>query len=107
METIKYENGVKSYRVGGGILRFNPADPALYSRFLEAAEALQSIAPASFAEADGAVRQQLQRVFPDADLAAVFPGNLLAMCGNGKLVIENFLEAMEPVLLAGVRSYSR
>lgn len=107
METIKFDDGVKSYRVGGGVLRFNPADPALYSRFLEAAQALQTIEPADFAEADAAVRAQLQRVFPDGDLSAVFPGNLLAMCRNGKPVVENFLEAMEPVLLAGVRSYSR
>ena len=107
METLKFDNGVKSYKVGGGVLRFNPADPALYDRFLEAAQALQTMSPASFAEADSAVRQQLQKAFPDADLSAVFPGNLLAMCRNGKLLVENFLEAMEPVLLAGVRSYSR
>lgn len=107
METIKFENGIKTYKVGGGVLRFNPADPALYSRFLEAAQALQTMEPAGFEEADEAIRRQLQKVFPDADLAAVFPGNLLAMCRNGKLLVENFLEAMEPVLLAGVRSYSR
>ena len=107
MDKIKFDDGVKAYRVGGGVLKFNPADPALYSRFLEAAEALQTIAPTDFREADKAIREQLQRVFPDADLNAVFPGSLLAMCRNGKLLVENFLEAMEPVLLEGVRSYSR
>jgi len=107
MEKISFDNGIKSYKVGGGVLRFNPADPALYSRFLEAAQALQQLQPGNFEEADSAIRAQLQKVFPDGDLAAVFPGNLLAMCSNGKLLIENFLEAMGPVLLNGVRSYSR
>lgn len=107
METLKFDSGVKSYKVGGGVLRFNPADPALYSRFLEAAQALQQLQPKDFTEADAAVRAQLQKVFPDAALGDIFPGNLLAMCGNGKLLIENFLEAMEPILLAGARSYAR
>ena len=107
MDTIKFNDGRKSYKVGGGVLRFNPADPALYSRFLEAAQALQQLQPKDFTEADAAVRAQLQKVFPDAALGDIFPGNLLAMCGNGKLLIENFLEAMEPILLAGARSYAR
>ena len=42
MEKIQFDSGVRSYRInGGGILRFNPGDPNLYSRFLEAGEKLQ------------------------------------------------------------------
>ena len=107
MEKIVFDNGIKTYKVGGGVLKFNPADPALYDRFLAAAQALQQLTPTDFTQADSAIRQQLQLVFPDADLASVFPGNLLAMCGNGKLLVENFLEAMEPILTAGARAYVR
>lgn len=106
MEKIKFEDGRKTYKVGGGVLTFNPSDPAVYERFLEAADALQGIQPADLKEADGLIRSQLQRVFPDSDLGAVFPGSLLAMCGNGKLLVENFLQALEPILVAGARRYA-
>lgn len=106
MEKIKFEDGRRAYKVGGGVLCFNPSDPALYSRFLEAAEALQTVSPKDITEADAAVRAQLQRVFPDGDLEKIFPGSLLAMCENGKLLVENFLEALEPILVAGARRYA-
>ena len=37
MEKIQFDAGQRSYRInGGGILRFNPCDPNLYRRFMEA-----------------------------------------------------------------------
>ena len=106
MEKLKFDDGLKRYRVGGGVLSFNPSDPAVYQRFLEAVDSLQTMPLADVWEADAALRQALSRVFPGCDLAAIFPGNLLAMCGNGKLLIENFLEALEPVLVDGARRYA-
>lgn len=106
MEKLKFDNGMKSYRVGGGVLTFNPGDPAVYGRFLEMAEQLQTMAPADLREADATIRRALGKVFPGCDLDAMFPGSLLALCGNGKLLIENFLEALEPILLEGARRYA-
>ncbi len=107
MEKLKFDNGMKSYRVGGGVLTFNPCDPAVYERFLEMADSLQTMTPSDVKQADAALREALGKVFPGSDLAAMFPGSLLAMCGNGKLLIENFLEALEPVILDGARRYAR
>lgn len=107
MEKIVFDAGVKSYKAGGGVLRFNPCDPAVYERFLAAAEALEALTPKDAKEADCAIREQLEKVFPGTDWAAVFPGNLLALCGNGQPVIANFLEALEPVLVAGARKYAK
>lgn len=107
MEKLKFDDGVKTYKAGGGVLRFNPCDPAVYTRFLEAAEKLQALQPKDAAEADSAIRAALEQVFPGNDLTAVFPGNLLALCGNGKPLVANFLEALEPVLVAGARRYAQ
>jgi transglutaminase-like putative cysteine protease len=43
METIQFDTGLRSYQVGGGVLRFNPSDPNLYARFLEAETQLQAL----------------------------------------------------------------
>jgi hypothetical protein len=107
MEKIQFDDGVKTYKAGGGVLRFNPSDPKLYTRFLEVAESLQTIAPKNTEEADTSLRQALEKVFPGNDWSKIFPGSLMALCGNGKLLIVNFLEAIEPVLVAGARKYAQ
>ena len=44
MEKLQFDSGVKEYRInGGGVLRFNPGDPNVYARFLEAADKLQQL----------------------------------------------------------------
>ena len=44
MEKIQFDAGQRSYRINGaGTLRFNPCDPNVYSRFLEAVEKLQAV----------------------------------------------------------------
>ena len=107
MEKIKFDDGVKSFKAGGGVLRFNPSDPAIYTRFLEVAESLQQLAPKDAQDADRSLRAALEKVFPGNDLGAIFPGSLMALCSNGKLLIVNFLEAIEPVLVAGARKYAQ
>ena len=38
MQELNIDTGVREYRInGGGVLRFNPSDPNVYSRFLQAA----------------------------------------------------------------------
>lgn len=44
MEKISFDSGIKSYKINGsGVLRFNPCDPNVYARFLEAADRMQNI----------------------------------------------------------------
>ena len=55
-------------------------------------------------EADGKLKQKLGQVFPGNDFAAIFQGvNLLAVGSNGHQVIENFLQALEPILTPGAK----
>ena len=107
MEKLQFDDGIKTFKAGGGVLRFNPSDPKLYTRFLEVAQSLQQLTPKDADEADRSLRAALEKVFPGSDLNAVFPGSLMALCSNGKLLIVNFLEALEPVLVSGARKYAQ
>ena len=117
METINFDTGIREYRVGGGVLRFNPADPNLYGRFLECLAALEALEAALSGEgdtlrrisaADTQAKAALSRVFPDTDWEAVFQGvSLLAVGSNGESVLANFLAALEPVLRAGAMAAAK
>ena len=120
MEKLQFDSGVKSYRInGGGVLRFHPGDPNLYSRFLEAVDKFkaleQELTQACAKEeadilhvledADGKMKKLLNWVFGgDNDFHKLLEGvNLLAVADNGERVITNLLQALEPVLLEGAR----
>lgn len=127
MQKIKFDSGIVSYRLGDqGVLRFNPSDPNLYSRFLEAMEQLREIekelagkaaamtADAAgimglFTELDKQMKQKLNWVFgPGNDFDAILNGvNLLAVVGNGERVVTSLLKALEPVLVSGAKRCAR
>lgn len=115
MEQLNFDNGMRQFQAGGGILRFNPTDPNLYARFLEAVDRIQTLQTQLTAredqplelltQADKAVKEILQELFgPESDIPGVFRGvNLMALDSRGKTVLANFLEAVEPVLTQGIR----
>ncbi len=117
MEQLQFDTGLRSYRIGGGVLRFNPADPNVYARFLEAADRLTALEESVIQQAkteaalpllswaDGQVKDILKDIFGDGnDFDGIFGGvNLLAVGQNGQRVITNFLAALEPVLTEGAR----
>lgn len=123
MEKLQFDSGVKSYRInGGGVLRFHPGDPNLYSRFLEAVEKFKALEQELAAkcgaeetlgadilrfleEADSKMKQLLNWIFGgDNDFHKLLDGvNLLAVADNGERVITNLLQALEPVLLEGAK----
>ena len=123
MEKIQFDSGLRSYRVNGGeVLRFNPCDPNLYSRFMESVEKLKAVeaeltAPAAveqmqgesavklMGQADEKMKQILNWVFGgDNDFHRILNGvNLLAVAENGQRVVTNLFAALEPVLVEGAR----
>ena len=116
MEKITFDAGVKSYRINGGaVLKFNPADPNLYQRFMEAVEKIQELEKNILPEdadplqqlclADKQVKETLSWVFGGGnDFDQLLGGvNLLAMASNGQRVITNLLEALLPVLTEGAK----
>ena len=119
MEKISFDNGIRQFQVNGeGILRFQPADPNLYSRFSQAGEKIRKLEMELLKEstgdsldlltrADRQIKELLTWAFgADNDFDEIFQGvNVLAVAENGQQVITNFLEALEPVITAGVKSY--
>ena len=115
MEKLTFDTGLQSYRInGGGVLRFNPADPNVYARFLEAAEKIKT-AEEELAHSedvlgamrllDKKVKTALNEVFgAPNDFDALLGGvNLLAVAGNGQRVVTNLLNALQPILTEGAR----
>lgn len=121
MEKIQFDVGQRSYRInGGGILRFNPGDPNLYSRFLEAVEKLQEAEKELTRQAETARAEDIVKLMTQADekmkniLGWVFGEsndfhkllggvNLLAVADNGERVVTNLFAALEPVLVEGAK----
>lgn len=121
MEKIQFDSGVRSYRINGGqVLRFNPGDPNLYARFLEAVEKLQTLEQELTEMARQAENQELVKLLKQTDekmkavLNWVFGEgndfhkllqgvNLLAVAENGERVVTNLFAALEPVLVDGAK----
>lgn len=133
MEKLNFDSGVREYKINGnGILRFNPSDPNLYTRFMDAMNKIQSVeerltnsakeienisdqqesgaaALRLMSEADREIKQVLADVFGQGnDFDKILGGvNLLAVAGNGERVITNFLNAIQPVLVAGAQAHTK
>ena len=116
MEKLTFDAGVKSYRINGGeVLKFNPADPNLYQRFMDAVEKIKALEENLMQQgtdplqqlclADRETKKLLSWVFGgENDFDQLLGGvNLLAVASNGQRVITNFLEALLPVLTEGAQ----
>ena len=119
MEQLQFDSGMRTYRVNGGeTFSFHPADPNLYARFQEAEEKLSGMGEA-FSQETGDVLTVMQKtdrelksllswVFPGNDFEKIFSGvHLLAMTKTGKTVLENFLDALAPILYEGAESFAQ
>lgn len=125
MKNITLDTGIEEFSfAGGGVLRFNPRDPNLYARFLEAEKDMQAIedelnqkaeqdtaADAVLrlsGQADKKAKQLLNRVFGgDNDFDKILGGvSLLAMTGNGQRVIDNLMQALQEILTEGAARFA-
>ncbi len=127
MENIQFDRGIKAYQIqDGGILRFNPSDPNVYGRFLEAADRIaaleeelvsqanhtqneQDAAVRLMLQADEKIKQILNWVFGHGnDFDQILGGvNLMAIADNGEQVVTNLLTALEPILVEGAQRYTQ
>lgn len=129
MQNIKFDSGVQEFQInGGGVLRFNPSDLNVYSRFMDAIEDIRKVEQvmqekirgmsaagtgAGFLqianEADKEVKKILQNVFgKQNDFDEIFCGaNVLTVTGNGEMVLTNFLNALKPIIEDGARSFAK
>lgn len=127
MNKITFDSGVQSYKINGcGVLRFNPSDPNVYARFMEAVDRIRLVeedlleksknqenagekALALLHYADQQMKKTLSWVFgPENDFDQLLGGvNLLAVASNGERVVTNLFAALQPILLAGAESVAQ
>ena len=127
MNKITFDTGIHEFEVNGnGVLRFNPSDPNLYNRFLDATEDIKGIEKELEAkaqsyeadengegilrimrEADSRVKVRLHDVFGhENDFDKLLGGvNVLAMTKSGSRVITNLLGAITPIISEGAERY--
>ena len=130
MEQLNFDSGVKEYKVNGhSVLRFNPSDPNVYGRFLEAMNKIKAVETAAsekakninlqngeqeagesairiMCETDRQMKAILNEIFGHGnDFNEILEGvNLMAVAGNGKRVVNNVIEALQPILEEGIKA---
>ena len=128
MEKLVFDNGLKEYDVNGtGVLRFNPSDPNVYGRFLDAVEEIRKVEKDMITkgkqlsandgecvvrlmvESDKKVKAILRDVFGSRnDFNAIFDDvNIMAVASNGERIITNFMTAIEPIISAGAEACAK
>ena len=126
MRELNFNSGIVEYRVNGkATLSFNRSDPNLYNRMQELNGKLAAIDSDLKKEKDAAedglalvklfsaydkrIKAELSFVFGEQnDFNAIFEGqNVLSIAGNGKFLITNFIEALQPIIESGVKEYAK
>ena len=126
MRELNFDSGIVEYRVNGkATLSFNRSDPNLYNRMQEPNGKLAAIDSDLKKEKDAAedglalvklfsaydkrIKAELSFVFGEQnDFNAIFEGqNVLSIAGNGKFLITNFIEALQPIIESGVKEYAK
>ena len=93
MEHLKIDLGIQEYVVpGGGVLRFNPADPGLYGRFAAAEEQLAAVEKELMEKSKDAAPEALLALMNEADAKAKA---LLAKMPLGRIRTASLEELME------------
>lgn len=130
MEQLNFDSGIREFMINNnGVLRFNPGDPNVYARFIDASEKIQKVEDTMetklkalgnsetdgaavlqiIAEADQQMKETLNWVFGKGnDFDGIMEGvNLMAVATNGERVITNLLNALLPVIQEGAENCAK
>lgn len=128
MEKITFDSGIREFELNGrGVLRFNPSDPNVYARLMDALDEIKAVEGdlveqakviqqddgaavlRLMAQADKRVKKILGEVFgPENDFDDILGGvNVMAVCGNGERAITNLMNALIPIIQAGAEQCAR
>lgn len=130
MEQLTFDSGIREYKINNnGVLRFNPGDPNVYARFMEASEKIQEAESTMeakmkalekskdsgvavlqlLAEVDKQMKEILNWVFGKGnDFDEILEGvNLLAVATNGERVVTNLLNALLPIIQDGAENCAK
>lgn len=130
MENLFFDSGIKEYSINGGSkkLRISPSDPNLYARYVESLDKIKKYETEIQERVKGLNAEdenhseQIVLIMRDYDLKMksvlddvfgcgndfddIFEGiNLLALASNGDIVINNFMEAVRPIIEQGTKDF--
>lgn len=122
MEKITFDSGIREFEINdNGVLRFNPGDPNVYARLLDALEEIKAVENdlveqskdiqqddgaavlRLMSNADKRMKDILSGVFgQENDFNEIMGGvNVMAVAGNGERVITNLLNVLMPIVQEG------
>ena len=129
MEKLNISVGIKRYQLveGGSALSFNPGDPNVYARYMEALPKIRAVEQEMagkakavdvndetagektlqiMRETDRRMKAILNEIFgKENNFDEILIGvNLMAITENGGRVINNVLDALTPIMNAGAKS---
>lgn len=127
MEILNIDVGMKSYQMveGGAPLIFNPGDPNVYARYRDALDEIETLEKDMVAKAqtvdetenstealtllretDRKAKEILSGIFGgNNDFDAILCGvNLMAVTSSGTRVIENLMDALNPIMVEGAKA---
>lgn len=131
MEILNFDSGIKEYQLtaGGELLRFNPSDPNVYARYMDAMDKIKAVEKKAAAKAntidttkgeektgeamlrlmrdtDKQMKQILNDIFGQGnDFDKILCGvNLMAVASNGNRVVTNLIEALQPIMENGAKA---
>lgn len=131
MEKLNISVGIKRYELveGGAPLSFNPGDPNVYARYMEALPKIRAVEQEMagkakavdvndetagektlqiMRETDRRMKDILNEIFgKENNFDEILIGvNLMAITENGGRVINNVLDALTPIMNAGAKSFA-
>lgn len=129
MEALNFDSGIKEYQINGkSVLRFNPSDPNVYGRYVDAMDKIKAVEKKAVEKAkkignkdgqeagEAAIRimcdtdKQMKAILNEIfgrgnDFEEILEGvNLMAVASNGRRVVTNLLEALQPIMEEGARA---
>lgn len=133
MQSLNFDDGLKSFAINGDesrVIRFNPADPGLIKRYHEALQLVQNAQSGVnkevplhadgmpkggteesvkiVEEINGVIRDALKLMFNADVYDAVFAGQSpLAATAGGKYLFEAFMESLLPIFEKEIKEYQK
>lgn len=128
MEKLTFDSGIREFEINGsGVLRFNPGDPNVYARLLDAMDEIKAVEAdlvekakcvqdddgaavlRLMTQADKRMKEILSGVFGNEnDFDQILGGvNVMAVCGNGERAITNLLNALTPIIQDGAEKCAK
>ena len=129
MDNFIIDSGIKEYQINSkGILRFNPSDPNVYARFVDATKKIHAVEQQMaekakilsdkgsenageetlqiMRETDKQMKAILNEIFGhENDFDKLLENvNLMAVATNGERVISNLMNALQPIMEAGAKA---